>query len=80
MSENINKTIIVNLPFIPKYKSQLRNHITVWWFERKFCQTLYGKESKLSNACVIISVIIASKIERKKLQVQTSNIYCICKV
>lgn len=72
MSANQNSKITIhNFPFIPNYKCQRCNNISVYWFERKFCQTLYGADSKCSNACVIITAIIAAKIESKQLPVST---------
>ena len=58
------------IPFFPTFDYEYRHLVHVWWFEKDFSQTLYGKNAtKGSNACTLIALITASKICKRKINV-----------
>lgn len=61
-------TASTSLPFYPVCSTDRVNDVTVWWFEKDFCQIGYGPNPERGrNACVLICLLTAAKIGQKSV-------------
>lgn len=71
----------VNLPFFPKYETELScsDKVRITWFETNFSQLHYNVQNKInrSNACTLIAVMMANKYYKSKVKVKEFQNYCI---
>lgn len=70
-SDTINEQ---NLPFFPSYDAKINGHIVIWWFNRDFSQSRYNYKNAPSgsNACTIITALMAAQCFHNQLNVSIS--------
>lgn len=63
------------LPFFPQYKTEVRGHVIIWWFQKEFSQSHFNfrKEAIGSNACTLITVLMAAHIHYNDIKVKQNT-------
>lgn len=70
-------SIVRNIPYYPEYRTELRGHVTLWWFYKDFSQSHYNYKliPSGSNACTLITVLLSSYIHSHQVKILSTNYY-----